>query len=76
MSEKKFEINLTGESALASIVLTVVFLLAIAAFVVDAAKPKKALLILEIEKTQLEIEKLNFELAIYREQESLAVNAE
>ncbi len=76
MSEKTYEINLTGSSALASVVLTIVFLLAIAAYVVDAAKPKKALVILEIEKTKLEIEKLNLELAIYREQESVIARAE
>lgn len=37
---------------------------------------QKEIIRLEIEKTQLEIEKLKYELAIYREQESLVVNAE
>ena len=37
---------------------------------------RKELVRLEIKKTELEIEKLNFELAIYREQESIPVSAE
>ncbi len=76
MIEKTYEINLTGSSALASLVLTIVFLLAIAAYVVDASKPKKALVLLEIEKTKLEIEKLNFELQFYREQQAVVPRAE
>lgn len=37
---------------------------------------RKELVRLEIQKAKLEIEKLNLELAIYREQESLVANAE
>ena len=37
---------------------------------------RKELVRLEIQKTRLEIEKLNFELAIYREQESLVVSVD
>ncbi len=37
---------------------------------------QKEIIRLEIQKTKLEIEKLNFELAIYREQESLVVSVD
>jgi hypothetical protein len=37
---------------------------------------RKELVRLEIEKTKLEIEKLNFELKFYREQEAIAVSVD
>lgn len=76
MNEKKLEINLTGESAAATIALLIVLLVVVFVFAYGAVKPKRELVILEIEKTQLEIEKLKYELAIYREQEALVANAE
>lgn len=67
----------TKNNVLFCLLLSVVVV--IAGLVVNSEISKieeKALVILEIEKTRLEIEKLKFELAIYREQETLVANAE
>jgi hypothetical protein len=58
-------------------------LIALCLFVIAAAdwadridQNKKELVRLEVKKTELEIQKLEYELAIYREQESIPVSAE
>ncbi len=69
-------IKTKGNAMRLGIIAICVLFLTMAYVFEDCWEDRDTLAKLEIQKTKLEIEKLNFELAIYREQESLVVSVD